>query len=125
MATRTAIEERLALSGTRLNPSRRRLIQSTLENPDETFYLSSRAMARRYKVDQATIVRSVEGRTRTYRPPRGTVGSTPRRPSSLANSSGTPSISATWGRVRSRSGSSKCGLALLALGAVRRDSTTA
>lgn len=60
IATRTAIEERLARSGPRLSPSRRRLIQATLESPDETFYLSSRALARRYKVDPATIVRTIQ-----------------------------------------------------------------
>ena len=32
----------------RLSPNRRRLLQATLENPDETFFLSSRALARRY-----------------------------------------------------------------------------
>ena len=57
---RTAIEERIARSGDRLSPNRRLLLQSTLENPDETFFLSSRALARRYHVDPATIVRTVQ-----------------------------------------------------------------
>jgi DNA-binding MurR/RpiR family transcriptional regulator len=35
-------------------------LQATLENPDETFFLSSRALARRYRVDPATIVRTVQ-----------------------------------------------------------------
>ena len=60
MPTRTSIEQRLADAGRRLNPRRRRLIQATLENPDETFYLSSRALARRYRVDPATIVRTIQ-----------------------------------------------------------------
>ena len=60
MPTRTSIEQRLADAGRRLNPRRRRLIQSTLENPDETFFLSSRALARRYRVDPATIVRTIQ-----------------------------------------------------------------
>jgi DNA-binding MurR/RpiR family transcriptional regulator len=60
MPTRTSIEQRLAEAGRRLNPRRRRLIQATLENPDETFYLSSRALARRYRVDPATIVRTIQ-----------------------------------------------------------------
>jgi DNA-binding MurR/RpiR family transcriptional regulator len=60
MATRTSIEQRLAEAGRRLNPRRRRLIQATLENPDETFFLSSRALARRYRVDPATIVRTIQ-----------------------------------------------------------------
>src|SRR5262245_47939459 len=57
---RTAIEQRLAQAESRLNPRRRRLIQATLESPDETFFLSARALARRYLVDPATIVRTVQ-----------------------------------------------------------------
>jgi DNA-binding MurR/RpiR family transcriptional regulator len=60
IATRTAIEQRIASFGDRLSPNRRRLLQATLENPDETFFLSSRALARRYRVDPATIVRTVQ-----------------------------------------------------------------
>lgn len=60
MADRTAIEERLARAHGRLNPRRRRLVQATLENPAETFFLSSRALARRYHVDPATIVRTIQ-----------------------------------------------------------------
>jgi DNA-binding MurR/RpiR family transcriptional regulator len=58
--TRTAIEKRIARFESRLSPNRRRLLQATLENPDETFFLSSRALARRYRVDPATIVRTVQ-----------------------------------------------------------------
>jgi len=50
MPTRTAIEQRLAEAQTRLSPRRLRIIQAALENPDETFFLSSRALARRYRV---------------------------------------------------------------------------
>ena len=60
MASRTAIELRLAEAQPRLNPRRRRLVQATLENPDQTFFLSSRALARRYGVDPATIVRTIQ-----------------------------------------------------------------
>lgn len=60
MPTRTAIEQRLAVAQNRLNPRRRRIIQAALENPDETFFLSSRALARRYRVDPATIVRTIQ-----------------------------------------------------------------
>jgi DNA-binding MurR/RpiR family transcriptional regulator len=60
MPTRTAIEQRLAVAQDRLNPRRRRIIQAALENPDETFFLSSRALARRYRVDPATIVRTIQ-----------------------------------------------------------------
>lgn len=60
MSTRTAIEQRLAVAHDRLNPRRRRIIQAALENPDETFFLSSRALARKYRVDPATIVRTIQ-----------------------------------------------------------------
>jgi len=60
MPARTAIEQRLADAQSRLNPRRRRIIQAALENPDETFFLSSRALARRYRVDPATIVRTIQ-----------------------------------------------------------------
>jgi DNA-binding MurR/RpiR family transcriptional regulator len=60
MAPSTTIESRLAQAGDKLSPGRRRLVQSTLENPDETYFLSSRALARRYKVDPATIVRTIQ-----------------------------------------------------------------
>jgi len=60
MPTRTAIEQRLAEAQTRLSPRRLRIIQAALENPDETFFLSSRALARRYRVDPATIVRTIQ-----------------------------------------------------------------
>jgi DNA-binding MurR/RpiR family transcriptional regulator len=60
MPTRTAIEQRLAEAQSRLNPRRRRIIQAALENPDETFFLSSRALARKYRVDPATIVRTIQ-----------------------------------------------------------------
>jgi DNA-binding MurR/RpiR family transcriptional regulator len=57
---RSTIETRLAAAESRLNPSRRRLIQATLENSDQTHFLSSRALARRFKVDPATIVRTIQ-----------------------------------------------------------------
>jgi DNA-binding MurR/RpiR family transcriptional regulator len=60
MPIRTAIEQRLAEARPGLNPRRRRIIQAALENPDETFFLSSRALARRYRVDPATIVRTIQ-----------------------------------------------------------------
>jgi len=60
MPTRTAIEQRLSDAQARLNPRRRRIIQAVLENPDDTFFLSSRALSRRYRVDPATIVRTIQ-----------------------------------------------------------------
>jgi len=54
----TSLEVRFATSS--LSGSRRRLIREILDNHEETFFLSSREMAKRYSVDAATIVRSVQ-----------------------------------------------------------------
>ena len=43
-----------------LSPSRQRLLSLILAEADETFYLSSREMGRRYGVDTATIVRTIQ-----------------------------------------------------------------
>ncbi len=54
----TSLEVRFAQS--QLSLSRRQLIRSILENHEKTFFLSSREMAKRYNVDAATIVRTVQ-----------------------------------------------------------------
>jgi DNA-binding MurR/RpiR family transcriptional regulator len=54
------LEARLREARPRLNASRQRLIRSILNDSDETVFLSSREMARQYKVDAATIVRTVQ-----------------------------------------------------------------
>jgi DNA-binding MurR/RpiR family transcriptional regulator len=56
----TPLEVRFAKAVPRLNASRQRLIGAILENPDDTFFLSSRELARRYDVDAATIVRTIQ-----------------------------------------------------------------
>jgi DNA-binding MurR/RpiR family transcriptional regulator len=56
--SRTSLEVRFARSP--LSGSRRRLIREILDNHEQTFFLSSREMAKRYGVDAATIVRSVQ-----------------------------------------------------------------
>ncbi|HLZ42072.1 MAG TPA: MurR/RpiR family transcriptional regulator [Candidatus Sulfotelmatobacter sp.] len=56
----TALEQRLAHSRTNLSNSRIRLLENILENAEENHFLSSRALAKRYAVDKATIVRSVQ-----------------------------------------------------------------
>ncbi len=56
----TDIEKRFADAEPRLSLRRRRLIQSMLESPDETYHLSSHELARRYQVDPATIVRAIQ-----------------------------------------------------------------
>jgi len=56
----TALEHRLAQSQSSLSTSRSRLLQEILDNAEENHFLSSRALAKRYAVDKATIVRSIQ-----------------------------------------------------------------
>jgi DNA-binding MurR/RpiR family transcriptional regulator len=56
----TALEDRFASATGRLNERRRGLIQSILDNPEDTYYLSSRELAKRFGVDAATIVRTIQ-----------------------------------------------------------------
>jgi DNA-binding MurR/RpiR family transcriptional regulator len=56
----TPLEARFRNAEPRLNPSRRKLVRAILENPDDTFFLSSRELARHYSVDAATIVRTIQ-----------------------------------------------------------------
>jgi DNA-binding MurR/RpiR family transcriptional regulator len=56
----TTLEQRLAAAGENLNPSRRKLLRLILENTEDTFFLSSRELAKRYEVDAATIVRTIQ-----------------------------------------------------------------
>jgi len=59
-AARTTIEERLAKAAPKLNPSRRKLLTEVLDDSEETYFLSSRELAKRYNVDAATIVRTIQ-----------------------------------------------------------------
>jgi len=43
-----------------LSSSRQRLLRQIIDESDETFFLSSREMGRRYNVDSATIIRTVQ-----------------------------------------------------------------
>ena len=56
----TALEKRFAGFRDQLSPSRRKLLRLILENPEDTYFLSSREMATRYQVDAATIVRTIQ-----------------------------------------------------------------
>jgi DNA-binding MurR/RpiR family transcriptional regulator len=56
----TTLETRFEQAQSNLNASRNRLIRGILENAEENYFLSSRALAKRYGVDKATIVRSVQ-----------------------------------------------------------------
>lgn len=54
------LEERFGRFQDRLSPSRRKLLRTILENPEDAYFLSSREMATRYQVDAATIVRTIQ-----------------------------------------------------------------
>jgi len=56
----TILEQRLTQAHGSLNSSRARLLQEILDHADDNHFLSSRALARRYNVDKATIVRTVQ-----------------------------------------------------------------
>ena len=56
----TSLEARFNDAGNNLSASRQRLLQRILDEPHETYFLSSREMAKRYAVDSATIVRSIQ-----------------------------------------------------------------
>jgi DNA-binding MurR/RpiR family transcriptional regulator len=56
----TVLEERFGRFQDRLSPSRRKLLRTILENPEDAYFLSSREMATRYEVDAATIVRTIQ-----------------------------------------------------------------
>ncbi|HSE37343.1 MAG TPA: MurR/RpiR family transcriptional regulator [Blastocatellia bacterium] len=56
----TAIETRFAEARSRLGPHRQQLIRAIVDHCEETCFLSSRDLAKRYKVDAATVVRTVQ-----------------------------------------------------------------
>ena len=56
----TKLEARFLDTQTDLSQSRKRLLSQILAEADETFYLSSREMGRRYGVDSATIIRTIQ-----------------------------------------------------------------
>ncbi|HEY3929262.1 MAG TPA: MurR/RpiR family transcriptional regulator [Candidatus Koribacter sp.] len=59
-AGQTALEARFARMQSELSKSRRGLVRSILENPQDNFFLSSRELAKRHDVDAATIVRTIQ-----------------------------------------------------------------
>jgi DNA-binding MurR/RpiR family transcriptional regulator len=56
----TAIEARFAEAQPRLGPHRQQLIRAIVDHCEETCFLSSRELAKRYDVDAATVVRTVQ-----------------------------------------------------------------
>jgi DNA-binding MurR/RpiR family transcriptional regulator len=59
-ASPTALETRFAEAHSRLGPQRQQLIRAILDHCEETCFLSSRELAKRYSVDAATVVRTVQ-----------------------------------------------------------------
>jgi DNA-binding MurR/RpiR family transcriptional regulator len=59
-AESVSLDLRFAQARHRLTPRRQKLIESVLDQADETFFLSSRDLARRLDVDAATIVRTIQ-----------------------------------------------------------------
>ena len=56
----TSLEARFTEAIPKLSESRRQLLQSILNNPEEHFFLSSRKLAKLYQVDASTIVRTIQ-----------------------------------------------------------------
>lgn len=54
------LEARFAQAQSGLNPRRQRLVQAILDSADETCFLSSRELAKRYHVDATTILRATQ-----------------------------------------------------------------
>src|SRR5687767_4596474 len=54
------LEARLTNARQQLNPRRQRLIRAILDSADETCFLSSRELAKRYNVDATTILRTTQ-----------------------------------------------------------------
>jgi DNA-binding MurR/RpiR family transcriptional regulator len=56
----SAVEQRFSNAQALLGPQRQKLIRSILDHSEETCFLSSRDLAKRYDVDAATVVRAVQ-----------------------------------------------------------------
>jgi DNA-binding MurR/RpiR family transcriptional regulator len=58
--TPSALETRFAQARSQLNPRRQRLLRAILDTADETCFLSSREMAKRFHIDATTILRTTQ-----------------------------------------------------------------
>jgi DNA-binding MurR/RpiR family transcriptional regulator len=56
----SVLEQRFAEARTQLNPRRQRLLRAILDSADETYFLSSREMAKRFHIDATTILRTTQ-----------------------------------------------------------------
>src|ERR1043165_2274865 len=59
-ASPSALETRFAQARSQLNPRRQRLLRAILDTADETCFLSSREMAKRFHIDATTILRTTQ-----------------------------------------------------------------
>lgn len=56
----TQLEIRFADAQSKLAPRRRQMIREILNHPEETYFLSSRELGKRFNMDAATIVRTIQ-----------------------------------------------------------------
>src|SRR5687768_16030916 len=56
----SVLEARFAQAQSVLNPRRRELVRAILDSAEETCFLSSRELAKRYRVDATTILRATQ-----------------------------------------------------------------
>jgi len=56
----TELEVRFADAQSKLAPRRRQMIREILNHPEETYFLSSRELGKRFNMDAATIVRTIQ-----------------------------------------------------------------
>lgn len=56
----SALETRFAKARNQLNPRRQRLLRAILDSAEETCFLSSREMAKRFHIDSTTILRTTQ-----------------------------------------------------------------
>lgn len=56
----SALETRFAEARSQLNARRQRLLRAILDSADETYFLSSREMAKRFHIDATTILRATQ-----------------------------------------------------------------
>jgi DNA-binding MurR/RpiR family transcriptional regulator len=56
----SALETRFTEARSQLNPRRQRLLRAILDSADETCFLSSREMAKRFRIDATTILRTTQ-----------------------------------------------------------------
>ena len=59
-AALSPLEARFAKSRSQLNARRQRLLRHIIDSADETYFLSSREMAKRYNIDATTILRTTQ-----------------------------------------------------------------